>query len=65
MRLSIRYGRILSPLAILAALVVAPLGCGDSTPATGTKSEPSPEITKANNAMQDSVNQQKKSPSAK
>ena len=65
MRLSIRYGRVLSPLAVLAALVAAPLGCGDSTPATGTKSEPAPEIKKANNPMEDFVNKQKKSPPAK
>ena len=62
MRSFVVFGRILSPFALLAALAVAPLGCGDSTPATGTRSEPAPEIKQANNAMEDFVNKAKEKP---
>lgn len=62
MRSFVVFGRILSPFALLAALAVAPLGCGDSTPETGTKSEEPATIKQANNAMLDHVNKGKETP---
>ena len=62
MRSFVVFGRILSPFALLAALAVAPLGCGDSTPETGTKAEPAAATKQTNNAMEDFVNKQKEQP---
>ncbi len=47
--------RVLSVFAVLAVLCVAPMGCGESAPPTGTTVKEVPEIKQANNAMLESV----------
>lgn len=46
-------GRTICPLAAVGALVVAPVGCGEGVPETGTKVEQPKEIQQANQNMMD------------
>ena len=58
---SVSVARLSLVLAVSAILTLGPIGCGDSTPATGTSSEVSPETKQANKNMEDFMkNQQKK-----
>ena len=52
---SLKSVRVLGVCAVLAIGCVAPIGCGESAPATGTPTQAPPEIKKANNAMEDFV----------
>jgi hypothetical protein len=60
-RVSVSIARLTLALAVSALLTVGPIGCGDSTPSTGTTSEVAPEVKKANESMENFMkNQQKK-----
>ncbi|WP_435009384.1 hypothetical protein P12x_000635 [Tundrisphaera lichenicola] len=47
-------------LSVSAFLCLGPVGCGDSAPATGTRSEVAPETKQANESMENFMKTQKK-----